>query len=163
MSGRSPEPVRVLFLCTGNSCRSQMAEHILHQLGGERFHAESAGTRPAGFVHPLAIDALHRLGIPILFAESKHVDRLEGERFDAVLTLCDSAAREPCALIPGSGLVVHWGLPDPVYHPGNEAERAEFALSVAKRIHAKIEGLVALDWSAERKQIKKELERLGES
>ncbi len=162
MSARAAAPVKILFLCTGNSCRSQMAEHILHHVGGDRFEAHSAGSRPAGFVHPLAIEALHRLQIPILFAESKRWDRYADERFDAVLTLCDSAAKEECPVFPGAPLTVHWGLPDPVYHPGAEDERLEFAVSIARRILSKIEGLIALDWSADRRQLKKELERLGE-
>lgn len=162
MSTQPSQPVRVLFLCTANACRSQMAEAMLHHLGGDRFEAHSAGSRPAGFVHPLAIESLHALGIPILFAESKSWDRYEGERFDAVITLCDSAATENCPVFPGSPLTAHWGLPDPVFHAGSDEERRVYALSVARRLQAKIEGLIALDWSAPQKVLKPQLDRLGE-
>lgn len=138
-----------------------MAEHILHHLGGERFEAHSAGSRPAGFVHPLAIAALAELGIPVLFAESKSWDRYEGERFHAILTMCDSAAQEPCPVWPGAPLTAHWGLPDPAFHPGDEQERLAFAVSVAKRIVGKIEGLIRLDWTADRAALKQALDRLG--
>jgi arsenate reductase len=162
MSAEASRPIRVLFLCTANACRSQMAEAMLHHLGGERFEAHSAGSRPAGFVHQLAIESLHALGIPILFAESKSWDRYQGERFDAVFTLCDNAAAEHCPVFAGSPLTVHWGLPDPVFHTGDDDARRAYALSVARRLQAKIEGLVALDWSADRKTIRRQLERLGE-
>lgn len=139
-----------------------MAEHTLHHLGGERFEAHSAGSRPAGFIHPLAIAALAELGIPILFAESKSWDRYEGEQFDAVLTMCDSAAQDPCPIWPGAPLIAHWSLPDPAFHPGDDQERFAFAITVARRIVRKIEGLIQLDWSADRAALQLELNRLGD-
>jgi len=139
-----------------------MAEAILHHLGGERFDAYSAGSQPAGFIHQLAIDALNRIGIPILFAESKSWDCYEGERFDAVVTLCDSAALEECPSWSGSPLKSHWGLPDPAMHPGSIQERMELAVTIANRLKAKIEGLIAMDFSANKAQLQAELDRLGQ-
>jgi arsenate reductase len=155
-------PIRVLFLCTGNSCRSQMAEALLGHLGGERFEALSAGSHPAGFIHPLAVDALRPMDVPLTGQTSKSWDSLIGTPVDAVVTLCDAAAAEICPVFPGSPISVHWSLPDPVYHAGTDEERLAFARSVAERLGAKIAGLVQLDWSADRAEIRKRLEFLGE-
>jgi arsenate reductase len=101
----------VLFLCTGNSCRSQMAEGLLRHLGGDRFDAYSAGTRPAG-VNPTAIEVMRELGSDISRHRSKHVDEFEGQSFDLIITVCDHA-REACPLLPGARRVMHWNIDDP--------------------------------------------------
>ncbi len=155
-------PIRVLFLCTGNSCRSQMAEAILRHLGGPRFEPLSAGSHPAGFVHPLAIEAMRRMDIPLEGQSSKSWDCFAGQAVDAVITVCDAAATEACPVFPESPVSVHWSLPDPVYHPGTDEERLAFALSVAERLRTKIQGLIQIDWSADRGQVKRRLEFLGE-
>lgn len=101
----------MLFLCTGNSCRSQMAEAIVNARLGESWEAVSAGTRPAGFVHPKALAALAEIGIQHT-GRSKQVDEFQGLDFDLVVTVCDSAA-EDCPLWLGKGKRVHLGYPDP--------------------------------------------------
>ncbi len=102
---------KVLFLCTGNSCRSQMAEALVNAKLGETWQAFSAGTKPAGYVHPKAITALSEIGIHHQ-GRSKHVDELREEAFDLVITVCDSAAEE-CPLWLGSGKRIHHSFPDP--------------------------------------------------
>jgi len=157
------ERVKVLFLCTGNCCRSQMAEAILAQAGGDRFAAYSAGSDPAGFIHPLAIIALQRLDIPLPdSALSKSWDAYADESFDAVITLCDSAAGEACPIPPERGARAHWSLPDPAFHPGQESDRIELAMRVAERLKAKIKGLLAVDWSRPRGEIETRLRFFGE-
>jgi len=113
---------RVLFLCTGNSCRSQMAEGLVNHFLGEEWTACSAGTRPVGFVHPLAVDVMTELGIDLSDGRSKSVDEFLGVAFDVVVTVCDGAA-EDCPLWLGSGRVLHIGFPDPAQATGNQVER----------------------------------------
>ena len=113
---------RVLFLCTGNSCRSQMAEGLVNHFLGEEWAARSAGTRPAGFVHPLAVDVMAELGIDLSDGRSKSVQEFSGVAFDVVVTVCDGAA-EDCPLWLGSGRVLHIGFPDPAQATGNQVER----------------------------------------
>ena len=155
-------PIRVLFLCTGNSCRSQMAEAILRQLSGDRFEALSAGSQPAGFIHPLAIDAMSRLNIPLTNQTSKSWSEFADTRLDVVVTLCDVATAEACPALPGSPMTAHWSLPDPVYHPGTDDERLEFTLLIAERLRTKIAGLAGLDWAGGRAELKQRLGFLGE-
>ncbi len=102
---------RVLFLCTGNSCRSQMAEAIVNARQGERWEAASAGTKPAGAVHPKALQVLKEIGIEHV-GRSKHMDEFRGTDFDLVITVCDSAAEE-CPAWLGVGKRLHIGFPDP--------------------------------------------------
>ncbi|MBN1514297.1 MAG: arsenate reductase ArsC [Phycisphaerae bacterium] len=136
----------ILFVCTGNCCRSQMAEAILARLGADRFVAHSAGSNPAGWVHPLVEAALVPLGIPVLDdARSKSWDEFENRPIDWVITLCDSAARE----VPDSMYrcpVTHWSTPDPSFAPGTDEDRLVAAMRVAERLVLKIERLVALDF-----------------
>lgn len=113
---------KVLFLCTGNSCRSQMAQGLVNHFLGGRWDAFSAGTEPAGYVHPLAMTAMEELGIDISDQRSKSVDELRGMAFDVVITVCDQAA-ENCPLWLGSGNVRHMGFPDPARASGGEEER----------------------------------------
>ena len=115
---------RVLVLCTGNSCRSQMAEGLIRHFLGERWEAYSAGTRPAGYVHPLAVQVMRELGVDISGQRSKSVDEVRDTAFDLVVTVCDEAARE-CPVWPGGGQQVHVGFPDPAGATGSETERLE--------------------------------------
>ena len=101
----------VLFLCTGNSCRSQMAEAIVNARLGEAWHAVSAGTKPAGYVHPKALEALAEIGIQHT-GRSKRADEFREVGFDLVVTVCDSAAEE-CPIWLGKGKKVHHSFPDP--------------------------------------------------
>ncbi len=153
---------KILFLCTGNSCRSQMAEAILRYLAGDRFASLSAGSHPAGFVHPLAIETMRRLNIPMEKQTSKGWDEFADKPVDAVITLCDEAAGEACPAWPGDPITAHWSLPDPAYHPGTEEEGMDLALRVAQRLRTKIEALIELDWSTHRNELTKRLKFLGE-
>lgn len=110
----------VLFLCTGNSCRSQMAEAIVNARLGDAWQAFSAGTRPAGYVHPLALRALAEIGITHA-GRSKHADEFRAVPFDLVVTVCDSAAEE-CPIWLGQGKRVHLGFPDPAQATGTQDE-----------------------------------------
>ncbi len=139
-----------------------MAEAILRHLGGDRFEVCSAGSHPAGFIHPLAADAMQRLNVPMEGQTSKSWEEFANVAMDVVITLCDAAAGEPCPTWPGSPNVAHWSLPDPTYHPGTQEERAAFTLRVAQRLRTKIEGLVELDFSSDPAEIQKRLEFLGE-
>ncbi len=159
----NPSPRRrVLFLCTGNACRSQMAEAILRHLGGDRFESLSAGSHPAGFIHLLAELALERMNIPLAEQSSKSWDEFVDTPIDAVITLCDAAASLPCPVFPGTPIQAHWSMPDPTQQPGTDDQRTAFAMLVAQRLRAKIEAMVALDWNLPRAELEKRLRFLGE-
>ena len=113
---------RVLILCTGNSCRSQMAEGLVNNDLAGRWEARSAGTRPAAAVHPLAVRAMAELGIDIAGAVPRHVDTLVGESWDLVITVCDSA-RESCPVFPHPVEQLHVAFPDPALATGSDEER----------------------------------------
>jgi arsenate reductase len=133
---------RVLFLCTGNSCRSQMAEGLLRHLAGERFEVFSAGTHPAPAVHPLAIETLRDRGVDISGHRPKPLSQFEGQEFDLLITTCD-AANEECPIYPGARERLHWSLPDPARAAGSEAEvRAAFG-SVAEELERRIRALLS--------------------
>ena len=117
----SEAPIRVLFVCTGNSARSQMAEALLRRYGGADFEVVSAGTDPKG-VHPLTVQVLAEAGIDWSGARSKSVTEFLGRPFDYVVTVCDRA-RQVCPVFPGEHNSLHWGLEDPAEIEGSEAER----------------------------------------
>ncbi len=123
----------VLFLCTGNSCRSQMAEAIVNARYSEEWRAFSAGTKPAGYVHELAIEALHEIGIDHT-GESKHINDLISKDFDLVVTVCDSAAEE-CPVWPGkAGKRVHHSFVDPAKAEGTTEEQ----MAVFRRVRSEM-------------------------
>ncbi len=128
---------RVLFLCTHNSARSQMAEGLLRHLSGDRFAAFSAGTE-ATRVRPLAIRAMAELGIDISGQQSKTLERYLPEAFDAVITVCD-AANEACPVFPGAGRRLHWSFDDPSRAAGTEEEQLATYRRVRDEIRARIE------------------------
>jgi arsenate reductase (thioredoxin) len=135
---------RVLFLCTHNSARSQMAEGLLRALAGDRFEAMSAGTE-ATRVRPLAVRAMEEIGIDISGQESETLDRYLQERFDHVITVCDDA-NESCPFFPGAQSRLHWSFEDPSKAEGTEEERLEVFRSVRDRIRQRIASdLVATD------------------
>lgn len=113
---------RILFLCTGNSARSQMAEGMVNHLWGDRWEAFSAGTEPTGYVHPLAVEAMAELGIDIGAQQSKSVEEFRGVEFDLVITVCDSAAQN-CPVWLGKGRRGHMGFPDPAAVDGSKAQQ----------------------------------------
>ena len=128
---------RVLFLCTHNSARSQMAEGLLRALAGDRFEAMSAGTEVT-HVRPLAIRAMRELGVDISGQESKTLDRYLREPFDYVITVCDDA-NEACPFFPGAANRLHWSFEDPSRAKGSEEERLAVFRSVRDRIRQRIE------------------------
>ncbi len=120
------EPYHVLFLCTGNSARSIMAEGLLRKFGIGRFRAYSAGSHPTGTVSPLALEKLEKEGIDPSFARSKSWDEFVqpgAPRLDFVITVCDRAAAELCPAWPGQPITAHWGVPDPAAVDGSEGEK----------------------------------------
>ena len=137
MAAEAGDRTRVLFLCTHNSARSQMAEGLLRTLAGDRFEAMSAGTE-ATHVRPLAVRAMGEIGIDISDQESKTLDRFLGEPFDYVITVCDDAS-EACPLFPGGGSRLHWSFEDPSRAEGSEEERLEVFRSVRDQIREHIE------------------------
>jgi arsenate reductase (thioredoxin) len=139
-----PQRSRILFLCTHNSARSQMAEGLLRQLAGDRFEVMSAGTE-ATHIRPLAIRAMDEIGIDISGQESKTLDRYLDEPFDYVITVCDDA-NEACPFFPGAANRLHWSFEDPSRVEGSEEERLAVFRSVRDRIRERIEDdLVATD------------------
>jgi arsenate reductase (thioredoxin) len=141
---RQQEPMRVLFLCTHNSSRSQMAEGLLRARGGNRYAVFSAGTHPRS-VHPLAIQAMREIGIDISEAaghRAKSKEEFAGQPpMDLVVTVCDDAAEE-CPFFPGTRRQEHWGFPDPSAVTGSEEERLAAFRSVRDAITRRIEAFV---------------------
>ena len=115
-------PLRVLFLCTGNSARSQIAETVLNRKGRRTFVAESAGSHPASQVNPYAIETLERHGFFWTGGYPKSVDGMLEKDWDFVITVCDRA-KEACPIFPGQPVVAHWGMPDPAAVEGTEQEK----------------------------------------
>ncbi len=112
----------ILVLCTGNSCRSVMAEALINHLGTGRCKAMSAGSKPAGFVHPKSLETLKRHGIEIGKLYSKSWNEFVETSFDLVITVCDAAASEVCPVFPGKYERLHWSTPDPAAATGSEEE-----------------------------------------
>ena len=131
------QPTRVLFVCTHNSARSQMAEGFLNALGGGRFEAQSAGTEARG-IHPLAIQAMGEVGIDVAMHESKTIDRFIGQPFDLVITVCDDAA-ESCPVFPNARERRHWSFPDPSKADGAPDARFAAFVKVRDAIRERIE------------------------
>lgn len=130
----------VLFLCTGNSARSQMAEGLLRHLAWDRFEAASAGTHPAG-VNPLAVQAMREIGIDISHHRSKYVDEFLGQRFDYVITVCDRA-RETCPIFPSASQILHWSFDDPAAVQGTAEERMSVFRKVRDELSERIKQLL---------------------
>ncbi len=110
----------VLVLCTGNSCRSIMAEGLINKLGIGRYKAVSAGSFPAGYVHPKSIETLNRHDIKIDQPSSQSWDEFADQPFDFIITVCDQAANEVCPAFPGNADKLHWSTPDPAHAEGSE-------------------------------------------
>jgi arsenate reductase (thioredoxin) len=133
---------RILFLCTGNAARSQMAEALARLDWPEALDPVSAGSRPTGWVHPLAIRAMEALGFEMDGAYSKAADEFREQDFDAVVTVCDSAAMD-CPTWPGAGRIVHWSIEDPSFGPDEPAIRYERFVETRDELRRRIRDLVA--------------------
>lgn len=123
----------VLILCTGNSCRSHLAEGILRRALGDDFHVASAGSKPAGYVHPLAIRAMAEIGIDISGHHSKHLNEFLGQQVETVITVCGNAD-QACPMFPGQVNRHHWGFDDPAHATGDE----EAQMAVFRRVRDEI-------------------------
>ena len=158
-------PYNVLFLCTGNSSRSILAESITNRLGAGRFRGYSAGSQPKGAVHPFTLDLLKKLNFPTAGLRSKSWDefaRPGAPKLDFVFTVCDSAASETCPVWPGQPMTAHWGVPDPAAADGNEAERRLAFADAYRRLHNRISIFVSLPMiSLDRLSLQHKLDDIG--
>jgi arsenate reductase (thioredoxin) len=134
---------RVLFLCTGNSARSQIAEAVLNRKGRGRFLAESAGSSPAAMVNPNALQALQEAGIEWRGHPPRGLTGLDRQRWEFVITVCDRA-REACPVFPGQPILAHWGMPDPAAVEGDEATKRAAFVEALTLISRRIDLLLAL-------------------
>ena len=134
---------QVLFLCTGNSARSQIAEKILNRKGGGRFVAESAGSQPAARVNPLAIEALERHGYFWTGGRPRGLDGLPAQHWDFVITVCDRA-KEACPFFPGQPVMAHWGMPDPAAVTGTDQEKRRAFDDTVLRVSRRLDLFLAL-------------------
>ena len=135
-------PVRVLVLCTGNSCRSILAEALFRELGGDRVVVASAGARPEGTVNPRTIAVLDELGIAHDWARSKSMTEFLDREFDHVITVCDDAA-EVCPVFPGPAVRTHWSIPDPAKARGTEEELMTVYRATSADLRGRISNFLA--------------------
>ena len=132
---------RILFLCTGNAARSQMAEGIANAFHGDKVEAVSAGSRPAGWVHPLAVRALADIGIDHRDATSKSAEQFINQEFDVVVTVCDSASQD-CPHWPGAKRIEHWPIEDPSWGPDDPVTRMDRFIERRDELIDRIDELV---------------------
>ena len=140
-------PLNVLFLCTGNSARSILAESILNAAGKGRFKAYSAGSHPAGQVNPLVLDWLKKQGLPTGRLRSKSWDEFaapDAPKLDFVITVCDNAAGEVCPVWPGRPMSAHWGVPDPAAVEGTDEQKRKAFTDAALTLRRRIELFLSL-------------------
>jgi len=168
MREQMPErPYNVLFLCTGNSARSILAEAILNRIGKGKFVTFSAGSSPKGAVHPEALALLKRFDFPTAALRSKSWDEfaIQGApALDFVFTVCDNAANEVCPAWPGQPMTAHWGIPDPAAIEGSSDEIAKAFRDAYQLLHRRIELFANLPVaSLDRMSLKKRLDEIGEN
>jgi len=160
-----PKVYNVLFLCTGNSARSILAEVILNHWGRGRFHAYSAGSFPKGEVHPLSLALLQSLKLPTEGLRSKSWSAFatpDSPVMDFVFTVCDQAAGEVCPVWPGNPITAHWGIPDPAAAEGSELERMNAFRAAYRSLDARIKLFVALPLEKlDSMALKREASRIG--
>ncbi|NNL67272.1 MAG: arsenate reductase ArsC [Myxococcales bacterium] len=161
----APRSYDALFLCTGNSARSILAEAILDRLGEGRIRAHSAGSHPQGRVHPLALELLEERGHDVSGLRSKSWSDFEGPgapALDFIFTVCDDAANEACPVWPGSPTTAHWGVADPAAFEGSEDERRRCFLRTYLELHRRIELFTRLPLeSLDRLALQSRLEEIG--
>lgn len=153
---------KVLILCTGNSCRSIIGEALFNHLGQGRVKAFSAGSKPAGKVHPKSLALLHAKGIPTAGFRSKSWDEFAGTPIDIVITVCDSAAGEACPVFAGAPVKAHWGVPDPAHATGTDAEIMAAFEGAYKTLEARIRAFLLLPQSLSKEELARELRGIGE-
>lgn len=163
----APKVYNVLFICTGNSARSILAEGLLSHLGKGRFNAYSAGSHPKGEVNPLALRELRSLGIPTDGFRSKGWEEFAAAgapELDLVFTVCDTAAGEVCPVWAGQPLTAHWGMPDPAAVEGSDEAKAKAFHDTAITLKRRIELMMALPLaSLDRLAIHKEIKDIGKA
>jgi protein-tyrosine-phosphatase len=166
-SSKSETPLNVLFLCTGNSARSIMAEAILNRLGGGKFAAYSAGSAPKGKVNPLTIAVLKKSNYDLSNLRSKSWEEFakdDSPNLDFVFTVCDNAANETCPIWPGQPMSAHWGVPDPAIAEGSDAERALAFADSYRMLYQRISIFVSLPLGNLTKlSLQKHLDEIGRS
>jgi arsenate reductase (thioredoxin) len=157
----------VLFICTGNSARSIMAEAVLNRAGQGRFHAFSAGSHPKGHIHPYAIELLQRLHFDVSGLRSKSWTEFtgpDGPKLDFAFTLCDDAAAEACPVWPGQPMTAHWGMPDPAAKTGTEAEMRYAFADTMRMLSNRINIFVSLPMkSLSALSLQKQLDAIGKN
>lgn len=136
----STQPIKVLFLCTGNSARSVIGEALLRQMGGDDFDVHSAGTRPKG-INPFTVKVLGQDGIDAAGFESKSLDMYVGDKFDYVITVCDNAAEE-CPIFPGDPERIHWSFPDPAAVEGADVVKLGAFQETMRGMRRRLEGFI---------------------
>ena len=158
-------PYNVLFLCTGNSARSIMAEALLNYWGRGRFQAFSAGSHPKGLVHPLAIEVLRRNHLPIEHLRSKSWDELarpDAPPLDFVFTVCDHAAQEVCPIWPGQPMTAHWGIHDPAAVEGSNEENERAFNKAFRELDARLKIFTSLRLeSLDQLSLQRQLDAIG--
>jgi arsenate reductase (thioredoxin) len=161
----SEQPYNVLFLCTGNSARSILAESLLNHWGKGRFRGFSAGSFPKGTVNPLALDLLGRLSFPTKGLRSKSWDEFAAPgapSLDFVFTVCDNAAGEVCPIWPGRPMTAHWGIPDPAAVEGTDGEKAAAFQEAFHELENRIKTFVSLPiTSLDESRLKSQLDHIG--
>ena len=157
----------LLFLCTGNSARSIMAEVLLRRWGGDKFRSFSAGSHPKGAVHPYALDLLRSLRMPIDELRSKSWGEFVqpgAPQMDFIITVCDQAAGEVCPIWPGQPMTAHWGVPDPAAVEGSEEAKRDAFRAALRQLDNRIKLFISLPFAAlDRMALKHELDRIGRS
>jgi protein-tyrosine-phosphatase len=161
----SHQPYNVLFLCTGNSARSILAESLLNHWGGGKFRGYSAGSFPRGMVHPMAVELLQRMKLPSEGLRSKSWDEFAAPGaplFDFIFTVCDNAAGEVCPVWPGKPMTAHWGIADPAAVEGTEAERVFVFRKAFEELEARIKLFTAVPIaSLDREKLQQTLVGIG--
>ena len=157
----------VLFLCTGNSARSILAEAIMNREGRGRFKAWSAGSHPKGKIHPYTLDLLARMNFDTKFARSKDWAEFAvkgAPKFDFVFTVCDNAAKESCPVWPGQPMTAHWGVPDPAEATGTEAEKRLAFADAFRMLNNRITIFLSLPLAGlDRFTLQRRLEQIGKT
>ncbi len=160
-------PYDILFLCTGNSARSILAESIMQRLGAGKFRAYSAGSHPKGEIHRGALKLLKASGYPVDHLRSKSWDEFEGEHavaFDFIVTVCDNAAGEVCPMWPGKPIRAHWGVPDPAAVEGSESAVALAFAEAYRALYARIGLLTSLPLAElDALSVQREMDLIGQA